>query len=116
MPLWSGLFLGQHVETFNAHNRIQLLSIRLMPPGRALRAFVDIQVDDWIIHDFRVIKQNGQRACVSPPQVSWKDPETGEIKYKGILTIPSEQKQRIDVAILSAFQKEVEKSDEYKNR
>jgi len=48
---------------------------------------------------------------VSPPQVFWTDPETGEIKYKGILTIPSEQKQRIEVEILSAFQKEMEKKN-----
>jgi len=88
---------------------IKVLDIRLMTPGRSLKAFADVQVGDWIIHDFRVIKQNGQKAFVSPPQVSWKDPETGEIRYKGILTIPSEQKQRIDVQILSVFQREMEK-------
>jgi hypothetical protein len=74
-----------------------------------LKAFADVQVGDWIIHDFRIIKQDGQKAFVSPPQVSWKDPKTGEIRYKAILTIPPEQKQRIDVEILSAFQKEMEK-------
>lgn len=88
---------------------IQVLEVRLLPGDRPLKAFCDVKVNDWIIHDFRVIKQNGQRAFISPPQVSWKDPEIGEIKYKGILTIPPEQKQRIDVEILSAFQKEMEK-------
>ena len=90
---------------------IQIVELRLLPGDRPLRAFVDIKVNDWIIHDFRVLKQNGQKAFVSPPQASWKDPETGAIKYKGILTIPPEQKQRIDVEILSAFQKEMEKRD-----
>ena len=89
--------------------KIDVIQIRLLSDGRPLKAFVDVQIDDWIIHDFRVIKQDGQRAFVSPPQVSWKDPETGEIRYKGILTIPPEQKQRIDVEILSAFQREMEK-------
>jgi len=88
---------------------IKIIQIRLLNDGRSLKAFVDVQIGDWIIHDFRVIKQDSQRAFVSPPQVSWKDPETGQIKFKGILTIPSEQKQRIDVEILSAFQKEMEK-------
>jgi len=88
---------------------IQVIETRLLPGDRSLKAFCDVKVNDWVIHDFRVIKQNGQKAFVSPPQVSWKNPQTGEIKYKGILTIPPEQKQRIDVEILSAFQKEMEK-------
>ena len=88
---------------------IRVIEIRPLNDGRPLRAFADVQWGDWIIHDFRVIRQDGQKAFVSPPQVSWKDPATGEIKYKGILTIPPEQKQRIEVEILSAFQKETEK-------
>ena len=88
---------------------IQVLDIRLLPGDRSLKAFCDVKVNDWILHDFRVLKQNGQKAFVSPPQVSWNDPETGEIKYKGILTIPPEQKQRIDVEILCVFQKEMER-------
>ena len=88
---------------------INIVELRILNGNKPLKAFADVKVGDWIIHDFRVIKQNGQRAFVSPPQVSWKDPQTKEIKYKGILTIPPEQKQRIDVEILSAFQKEMEK-------
>jgi len=90
-------------------NKVEVIEIRPLNDGRSLRAFVDVQVGDWVIHDFRVIKQNGQKAFVSPPQVSWKDRETRKIHYKGILTIPSEQKQLIDAAILSAYQKEMEK-------
>jgi len=90
---------------------IQVIKIRLLPGERPLKAFCDVKVNDWLVHDFRIVKQDGQRAFVSPPQVSWKDPETGEIKYKGILTIPSEQKQRIEAEILSAFQKEMEKKN-----
>jgi DNA-binding cell septation regulator SpoVG len=89
-------------------NEIRIIEIRFISDGRPLRAFVDIKVGDCVIHDFRIIKQNGQKAFVNPPQVSWKDPVTGEIKYKGILTIPPEQKQRIEVEILSAFQREME--------
>jgi DNA-binding cell septation regulator SpoVG len=90
---------------------IRVLTVRILPDGRPLRAFCDVQVGDWIIHDFRVVKQNGQRAFVSSPQVSWKDPETGQIKYKGILTIPPEQKQRIDIEVLHAYQEEMEKEN-----
>jgi DNA-binding cell septation regulator SpoVG len=93
---------------------IRVIEIRPLNDGRPLKAFADVQVGDWIIHDFRVIKQNGQKAFVSSPQVSWKDPESGEIRFKGILTIPPEQKQRIDVEILSAFQGEMEKRQDAK--
>ncbi len=90
---------------------IRVIEIRPLSDGRSLKAFVDIQVGDWVIHDFRIIKQNGQKAFVSPPQVSWKDPETGGIKFKGVLTIPPDQKQRIDTEILHAYQAEMEKMD-----
>lgn len=90
-------------------NEVKVIEIRPLNDGRPLKGFADIQIGDWIIHDFRIIKRDGQRAVVSPPQVSWKDPTTGQIKYKGVLTIPPEQKQRIDIEILSAFQREMEK-------
>jgi DNA-binding cell septation regulator SpoVG len=90
---------------------IQVVEIRLLQGKRPLKAFADIKVKDWIIHDFRIVKQDRQRASVLPPQVSWKDPVTGAIKFKGILTIPSEQKQLIEVAILAAFQKEMKKGN-----
>jgi len=96
--------------------KIEVIEIRPLNDGRPLKAFADVQVGDWVIHDFRIIKQDGQRAFVSPPQVSWKDPTTREIKYKGILTIPPEQKQRIDLEILSAFQKEMEKTNAKQKR
>ena len=95
---------------------IKVIEVRPLSDGRPLRAFADVQVGDWVIHDFRIIKQNGQRAFVSPPQVSWKDPITGEIKYRGVLTIPPEQKQRIDTEILHAYHQELEKNDEAKTR
>ena len=91
---------------------IEILEIRFLPGDRSLRAFCDVKIGDWIVHDFRILKQNGQRAFVSPPQVSWKDPGTGEIKYKGILTIPPEQKQRIDTEILHAYQREMESKND----
>ncbi len=89
--------------------QIEIVDLRLLSGDKPLKGFADVRVNDWIIHDFRVIKQNGQKVTVSPPQVSWKDPETGEIKFKGVLTIPPEQKQRIDTEILHAYQEKVEK-------
>ena len=91
--------------------KIEVLEIRLLNDGRPLRGFCDVQINDWIIRDFRIIKESGKRVFVSPPQVSWRDPQTGQIKYRGILTIPPEQKQRIDTQILHAYLEEMEKTN-----
>ena len=88
---------------------INVIQIRRMFTGKPLKAFADIQIEDWIIRDFRIVGQDGHKLSVLPPQTSWKDPETGEIRFKGVLTIPPEQKQMIDTMILHAYQVEMEK-------
>lgn len=88
---------------------VRVVQMRLLNDGKPLKAFADVRVGEWLIRDWRIIQANGNRAYVSPPQISWRDPGTGEIRYKGVLTIPIEEKQQIDVAILSAFQREKEK-------
>ena len=97
-------------------NEVKVIQVRPLNDGRSLKGFADVQVGDWIIYDFRIVQRSGEKASVLPPQVSWKDPQTGQIKYKGILTIPPEQKQRIEVMILVAYQKEMEKKDAKQKR
>jgi DNA-binding cell septation regulator SpoVG len=88
-------------------NKIEVLTIRLTNTGSSLRAFADIKIGDWIINDWRVWKQNG-RAYVSVPQSSWKDP-SGQIRFKPILTLPDDQLEKIQTAILYAYHQEKEK-------
>ena len=90
---------------------IHVNQMRLLNDDKPLKAFCDVQVNGWLIRDWRIIQQEGQRVYVMPPQVSWRDPDSGEIKYKGILTIPAEEKQEIDIAILYTFQREKEKQN-----
>jgi DNA-binding cell septation regulator SpoVG len=93
---------------------IEVISIRLTNTNSSLRAFVDVRVGTWIIHDWRVWKQNG-RAYVSVPQSSWKDP-SGQIRFKPILTIPDDQLEKIQTAILYAYHQETEKMNEASKR
>jgi hypothetical protein len=87
---------------------IKILKLKLMPDdGRPLKALVDVQLGDLIIYAWRVIKQGNGRAQVSVPQVSWRD-QGGRVRYQALLSIPGELKQRIDVAILSAWEREFE--------
>jgi len=90
-------------------DEVKVLEIRFVGDGRSLRAFVDIQFGELIIREFRITHKPGQKMAVSPPITTWKDPATGQIKYKGIVTFPPEKKQAIDLAILHAYREEEEK-------
>jgi len=88
------------------NSEIKVVEFNLLNNGdKPLKAFASVQVGDWVINDWRVIQKPGQRAWVSVPQTSWKDKE-GKIQYRALLSIPGELKQRIEVAILSAWEKE----------
>jgi len=84
---------------------IRVIGVRLLPGDKSLKAFADVQAGDWTIHDWRIIKQDGQRAFVSVPQCSWKGKD-GKVRYRALLSIPGELKQRIEVAIISAWEEE----------
>jgi DNA-binding cell septation regulator SpoVG len=86
---------------------IEILEIRLQNGNKPLKAFVDIQIKNTIIRDFRIIQEDGKRPWVATPQVSWKD-KTGQIKYKTIITFPDDLKGQIDLAILNSYAREME--------
>jgi hypothetical protein len=90
-------------------DRIRVVAIRLLSKDRSLRAFADIEIGGWIIYDWRILKQHGSRAYVSPPQVSWRDLATNQLKFKPILTLPGDLMQRIQTEILHAYHQEIEK-------
>jgi DNA-binding cell septation regulator SpoVG len=92
--------------------KISVLEMRMVAGDKPLKAFVDIQVDDWIIRELRVIKEANKRTWVVSPQLSWKDPVTGSIKYKTILTLPGDVKGEVDRLILNRFAEEMEKRNE----
>ena len=87
---------------------LKVIEIRALNDERPLKAFADVEVGGWIINEWRIIKHEGQRAYVSVPQASWKNRD-GRVKYRALLSIPGELKQRIEVAILSAWEKELSK-------
>ena len=88
---------------------IKILEIRVLNDGRPLKAFADVQVGDWIIYEWRIIKKDGQRAWAPVPMASWKDFHH-KVRYRALLSIPGELKQRIEVAILSAWEKELQEN------
>ena len=95
---------------------IQVIQIGSVISGkRPLKAFADVQVGDWQIYGWRIIKQDGKRAWVSVPRASWKA-RNGRVCYRALLSIPGELKQRTEVAILSAWEKELENGKEEQSK
>lgn len=87
-------------------DEIKVIALRPLNREGPLKAFVDVQIGQWIVCEWRIIKRDGERAWISPPQASWKDRD-GKVRYRILLTIPGELKQRIEAAILSAWEREI---------
>lgn len=93
---------------------IKVNEIRLLNGGKPLKAFVDVQLGNVVIRDFRVIKENGKRLYVKVPFSTYKD-QTGQLKFRPIVVLPDEVRGEIDLAILNAYQGEMEKSNAKQN-
>lgn len=91
---------------------MRILSLKILPEnGKPLKAFADVELSNgMIIREFRVIQDPGKRAWIACPQISWRDSESGEIKYRTVITLPDQIKGEIDLLILNAWIREREKS------
>lgn len=91
---------------------VKIIEIRPIYDGRDVKAFVDIQVGDFILRDFRVIKKDGKRPFVKAPFSTYKD-SAGQIKFRPIVFVPNDElRGEIDLTILAAYQGEMEKRHE----
>ena len=63
---------------------MKILELRMLPENeRPVKAFADIELEDGtVIREFRVIQEPKRLPMVGNPQISWKDPQDGRIKYK----------------------------------
>jgi len=87
------------------NEEIKVIEIRFINGDTPLKAFVGVQIGDWTILDWRIVQKPGQRAWVSTPQISWIDADKQK-KYKSLISVPAELKQKIDLKILSAWEEE----------
>ena len=82
---------------------IKVIELRLLESGKPLKAFADVEFDEWlIIREFRVIQKDGKRPKVHPPQASWKGP-LGNIMYRPLVTMPDDIAGRVSLEILKHF-------------
>ena len=97
---------------------MRILEIRKkLENGKSLKGFVDVELDNGIIiREFRVIQEPNRRPWVAYPQLSWKDPGSGQIKYKTVVTFPDQLKGEVDLFILSAWNREKEKENGHQRK
>jgi hypothetical protein len=97
--------------------KIEVLEMRLLNNGdKTLKAFCDVLIDRTTMREFRVIKDLNKAPRVVAPQLSWKDPSSGNIFYKTIITLPEEVKGEVDRIILNHYSGEKEKRDAEKSK
>jgi hypothetical protein len=65
---------------------VDVKEIRLLHNGKPLRGFADVQIGQVLIRDFRIIQDQGKRAYVVAPQVSWRA-STGAVLFKTLVTL-----------------------------
>lgn len=80
---------------------IQVIEVKPVNQGN-LKAFVSIQLEDIVFHDFRIIQQAGQRAWVSVPQSSWKN-QNGKTCYKPLVELPASLKEQVSKTVLDEW-------------
>lgn len=81
---------------------VRVISVRLLPEGRPLKAFADVQLWSLILKDFRIMQDNGGKPYVKAPFTTYKD-KTGQLRFRQIIDLPAEVRGQVDNAILHAF-------------
>jgi DNA-binding cell septation regulator SpoVG len=86
---------------------IEILDLRVIESGKPLKAFADVRLGNIVIRDFRIVKEDGRRPYVKVPFSTYKD-QKGQIKFRPIIVLPDEVRGEVDLAILNAYQREME--------
>jgi len=95
---------------------IEVIELKLINgSSRSLKAVADVRIGDLTIFNWKVIQQGDHRVQVEIPQVSWKD-STGQLRYRKLLAIPGGLLQRVEVAILSAWEREKQNATKTTNQ
>ena len=86
---------------------IKVIAIHFMPNnGNRIKGFADVKIGDWVVREFRILADwDGMK--VVPPRVSWRGTD-GVIKFKTVVSLPQDIKERVNTLILEKFEEERE--------
>ncbi|MGA2466097.1 MAG: hypothetical protein ABSH06_17320 [Thermodesulfobacteriota bacterium] len=87
---------------------VKVVDIRKTRKPGPLRAFVDVRIGDMTVTDFRIFQDNCGRARVEVPMTTLRDPESHELRFKPVVTLPGELLGRVQAEILSCYYRMME--------
>ena len=90
--------------------KIEVVAMKAVNKG-ALRAMVSVRLGGAILHDFKVIKQEGQAAWVAEPSQEYTDKQ-GAKKYRRTIELNESLKERVTAVVLDAWEKEQEQASD----
>jgi DNA-binding cell septation regulator SpoVG len=84
------------------NNQFVVLGIKPLTNAGSLRAYVSLKVGGLIIHEVRIVQQEGKKAFIAPPTTTWTAPD-GTRKYHPILEFPDKWKTPLTEVIIAAW-------------
>ena len=83
---------------------IEILTLKPMTNAGNLRALASVRVGKVIIHDFRIVREDGKTAFAQPPIRPWIDKATNKQKYGGpLVELPQETMEEIGAALIDRW-------------
>lgn len=81
---------------------IEVLAFKPMQNTGNLRALASVRIGRVVVHDFRVVREEGKAAFVQAPIRTWIDKQTGTQKYGGpLVELPQETMDKISGVLLT---------------
>ncbi len=82
---------------------IKVIKVHFSKKNEPLKAFVKVQLGDLIVEGFRIIEELGSSPWVATPQSSWRDSVTGALRFRRMLTLPTNVKDELEQLILKTY-------------
>lgn len=90
---------------------MKLLELRKINGDRPLKAFCDVEIIPGVIcKEFRILEFPGRRPRVDNPQTAFKDPATGQIRYRTLIILSDALQGEVELLLLNAWHGERGKS------
>ena len=85
--------------------QIRIIDIRLQDNKGALKGFCDVEINEIIIKDFRILQHPNGKAHVTAPQISFIKGPNGQREFRTLVTVPDASKWELEAAILGEYLK-----------
>ncbi len=83
---------------------MQIINMKKVEMGPTIKAFFSVDFDKFVIHNFKIMQQQNQRAWVSPPDEKFTDKD-GKVKYKKLVDVEKAYLSKIEEMAVAIYNK-----------